>query len=134
MITDKFGRPIRINLSAGNINDSVLFEKQIKGFHLKNVVVLATRAYSTYDIIEKLSINGAFIKRRRNTPCFSYGDISRLTYSLSFGIKKKRHKRLAFRYKKNVKKYQQLVSCRQCSRKVTSYTNPARLRSKRALQ
>lgn len=61
MTTDKFGRPIRINLSAGNINDSVLFEKQIEGFNLNNVVVLADRAYSTYDIIEKLSINGAVI-------------------------------------------------------------------------
>ena len=61
MTTDKFGRPIRINLSAGNINDSVLFEKQIEGFNLKNVLVLADRAYSIYDIIENLSEKGAVI-------------------------------------------------------------------------
>ena len=61
MTTDKFGRPIRINLSAGNINDSVVFEKQIAGFNLKDVTVLADRAYSTYNIIENLSVNGAVI-------------------------------------------------------------------------
>ena len=31
LTTEKFGRPIRINLSAGNINDNVVFEKQIAG-------------------------------------------------------------------------------------------------------
>ena len=61
MTTDKFGRPIRINLSAGNINDIVIFEKQIADFNLKNVVVLADRAYSAYNIIENLSANGAII-------------------------------------------------------------------------
>ena len=53
--------PIRINLSAGNINDSVVFEKQIKGFNLKDVTVLADRAYSAYNIIENLSVNVAVI-------------------------------------------------------------------------
>ena len=61
MSTDKIGRPIRINLTAGNINDSVIFEKQIEGFKLKDATVLADRAYSTYDIIEILSMNGAVI-------------------------------------------------------------------------
>ena len=61
MTTDKNGRPIRINLSAGNINDSVIFEKQIEGFNLKNVIVLADRAYSSYTIIENLNENGAII-------------------------------------------------------------------------
>ena len=37
LTTDKFGRPIIINLSAGNINDSLLFEKQIEGFNITNV-------------------------------------------------------------------------------------------------
>ena len=46
------GRPIRINLSEENINDSVVFEKQIAGFNLKDVTVLADRAYSTYNINE----------------------------------------------------------------------------------
>ena len=53
LTTDKFGRPIRINLSAENINYSVVFEKQIAG--------KADRAYSTYNIIENLSVNGAVI-------------------------------------------------------------------------
>ena len=61
LTTDKFGRPIRINLSAGNINDSLIFEKQIAGLNLKNVVVLADRAYSNYEIIENLSANEAVI-------------------------------------------------------------------------
>ena len=52
--TDKYGNPIKINLSAGNVNDSVLFEKQIEGFNLKDVVILSDRAYSNYDIIEIL--------------------------------------------------------------------------------
>ncbi len=46
------GKPIRINLSEGKVNDSVVFEKQIAGFHLKDVTVLADRAYSTYNINE----------------------------------------------------------------------------------
>ena len=54
MSTDKYGNPIKINLSAGNVNDSVLFEKQIEGFNLKDVVILSDRAYSNYDIIEIL--------------------------------------------------------------------------------
>ena len=61
MTTDKNGRPIRITLSAGNINDSLIFEKQIAGLNLKNVVVLADRAYSNYEIIENLSANEAVI-------------------------------------------------------------------------
>lgn len=61
MTTDKNGRPIKINLSAGNINDSVIFEKQIADFNLKDVTVLADRAYSSYNIIENLNANGAVI-------------------------------------------------------------------------
>ena len=61
MTTDKIGRSIRINLSAGNINDNVVFEKQIAGFKLQDVTVLADHAYSTYNIIENLSVNGAVI-------------------------------------------------------------------------
>ena len=54
-------RPIKINLSAGNINDSLLFEEQIKGINLEKVIVLADRGYSTYEIIEKLREKGATI-------------------------------------------------------------------------
>ena len=49
------------NLSAGNINDSLLFEEQIKGINLEKVTVLADRGYSTYEIIEKLREKGATI-------------------------------------------------------------------------
>lgn len=61
LTTDKKGRPIRINLSAGNINDSLLFEEQISGINLEGVAVLADRAYSTYEIIESLKAKGAII-------------------------------------------------------------------------
>lgn len=61
MTTDKKGRPIIINLSAGNINDSLLFEKQTSGINLENVAVLADRAYSTYEIIETLTEKGASV-------------------------------------------------------------------------
>ena len=61
LTTDKKGRPIRINLSAGNVNDCLLFEKQISGINLENVVVLADRAYSTYEIVESLNEKGALI-------------------------------------------------------------------------
>lgn len=54
--TDKKGRPIIINLSTGNINDCLLFEKQISGIHLEKVAILADSAYSTYEIIESLTI------------------------------------------------------------------------------
>ena len=59
--TDKFGKPIKINLSAGNINDSVVFEKQIEGLKLKDVVILTDRSYSTYEIIKHLKTTGAVI-------------------------------------------------------------------------
>ena len=55
LTTDKFGKPIRINLSEGNINDSVVFEKRIESFNLKDVVIMADRAYSNYEIIKNLS-------------------------------------------------------------------------------
>ena len=61
MTTDKKGKPIRINLSAGNINDSSLFAKQISGINLEKVAVLADRAYSTYEIIESLKAKGATV-------------------------------------------------------------------------
>ena len=61
MTTAQNGKPIKINLSAGNVNDSVLFEKQIEGFKLKVATVWADRAYSIYNIIENLSVNGAVI-------------------------------------------------------------------------
>ena len=61
MTTDKKGRPIRINLSAGNINDSLLLEKQISGINLENVAVLADRGYSTYEIVENLKSKGATV-------------------------------------------------------------------------
>ena len=44
LTTDKFGRPIRINLTAGNINDRLLFKKQIEDGTLKDITVLADRA------------------------------------------------------------------------------------------
>ena len=46
---------------SGNINDSLLFEEQIKGINLEKVMVLADRGYSTYEIIEKLREKGATI-------------------------------------------------------------------------
>ena len=61
MTTDKKGRPIRINLSAGNVNDCLLFEKQISGINLENVAVLADSAYSTYEIIESLTEKSAIV-------------------------------------------------------------------------
>lgn len=41
-------------MSVGNVNDSVFFEKQLMGIKLEKVRMLAERAYSTYEIIEKL--------------------------------------------------------------------------------
>ena len=61
LTTDKKGRPVRINLSAGNVNDSLLFEEQISGTNLEGAIVLADRAYSTYEIIESLKAKGAII-------------------------------------------------------------------------
>ena len=61
MTTDKKGKPIKINLSAGNVNDCLFFDKQISGINLKNVAVLADRAYSTYEIIESLKAKGSEI-------------------------------------------------------------------------
>lgn len=56
---DNSGRPVRINLSAGNVNDYLLFEKQISGINLENI--LADRAYSNYEIIRNLKLKGATI-------------------------------------------------------------------------
>lgn len=48
-------------MSAGNVNDNLLFEEQISGINLEGVAVLADRAYSTYEIIESLKEKGAII-------------------------------------------------------------------------
>jgi len=48
-------------LSAGNVNDNLLFEEQISEINLEGVAVLADRAYSTYEIIESLKSKGAII-------------------------------------------------------------------------
>ena len=61
MTTDKKGKPIRINLSAGNVNDCLFLDKQISGINLEKVAVLADRAYSTYAIIECLKTKGATV-------------------------------------------------------------------------
>ena len=61
LTSEKKGRPIKISLSAGNVNDSLLFEEQISGINLAGVAVLADRAYSTYEIIESLTEKRASI-------------------------------------------------------------------------
>ena len=46
-------------MSAGNINDSLIFTKQISGINLEKVSVLADKGYSTYEIIASLKAKGA---------------------------------------------------------------------------
>jgi transposase len=103
--TDKKARPIRINLSAGNINDCLLFEKQISGIHLEKVSILADRAYSTYEIIESLTEKGATVCIPPKSNMKNLWDYDKNLYKFRNKVERffqtlKNNRRIATRYEK----------------------------------
>ena len=56
---DALGTPIRIDLSAGNINDSVPAKDMIKGIYSSNI--LADRAYDCDNLIDLATVQGSAV-------------------------------------------------------------------------
>ena len=81
---------------SGNINDSLLFEEQIKGINLEKVMVLADCGYSTYEIIEKIWSYDKEVYKSRNK-------IERFFHYL------KDSRRIATRYEKLDENYTSLI-------------------------
>ena len=61
VLIDENFRVVKFLLSAGNVNDNLLALPLLKGFNLKNKVVLADKAYSTAKIRDYLEKQGAFV-------------------------------------------------------------------------
>ena len=61
VLLDENFRVVKFLLSAGNVNDNLLALPLLKGFNLKNKVVLADKAYSTAKIRDYLEKQGAFV-------------------------------------------------------------------------
>ena len=61
ILVDENFRVVKFLLSAGNVNDNLLALPLLKGFNLKNKVVLADKAYSTAKIRDYLEKQGALV-------------------------------------------------------------------------
>ena len=58
-VVDALGNPIHVQLSSGNIHDSVIAEEVLDHVDLNETTVMADRAYGTYDLREYIANRNA---------------------------------------------------------------------------
>ena len=59
MVVDALGNPVKLHLTAGNINDNTVAIEVLSGVTLSGSVVLGDKAYGTVDIREYIESEGA---------------------------------------------------------------------------
>ena len=111
---DEKGRPVKLLLSRGNLNDITLAPRLVDGLTLAKCFVLADKGYDSSDFVQLIEDSGgsAVIPPRsnaRNPREYDKGMYKRRNLVERFFNRMKQFRRFATRYEKTAKSFLSLV-------------------------